>query len=68
MLHLNLLLTSVIVYKEQVLGVGATYQQALENAELELSPDMGEITPVHDWIGNRHPFLRAYPKTIADNE
>jgi len=58
----------VIVYQEKVLGVGATYQEALENAERDLPPDMGEITPVHHWVGYRHPFLRAYPTPKADNE
>lgn len=41
---------SVIVYQERVLGVGATYDDALKDAELHLPPDTGEVTPVHEWI------------------
>jgi tetrahydromethanopterin S-methyltransferase subunit H len=58
----------VIVYQQQVLGVGATYKEALENAERDLPSDMGEITPVHDWVGYRHPFFRVALKATAKNE
>ena len=34
---------SIIVYKEQVLGVGATYDEALANAEQNLPLEMGAI-------------------------
>lgn len=49
---------SIIVFKEQVLGVGATYAEALQNAENNLPADVGEVTPVHQWIYKRHPIPR----------
>ncbi|MCC7449550.1 MAG: hypothetical protein IT324_19170 [Anaerolineae bacterium] len=47
---------SIIVYKEQVIGVGPTYAAALENAEQNLPPEVREVTPVHQWLRYRHPF------------
>lgn len=47
---------SIIVYKEQVLGVGSTYDEAVQDAEHNLPPEFGEITPVHQWLNN--PFAR----------
>jgi hypothetical protein len=58
---------SLIVYKQQVIGIGATYKQALEHAEQSLPPNTGDITPVHQWLRHRHPFLRVRPKS-ASNE
>src|SRR5438045_4085444 len=59
---------SIIVYKQQVIGVGSTYAAALENAEMNLPPTSGEITPVHQWLQHRHPILRAHPKPTANNQ
>jgi hypothetical protein len=47
---------SIIVYNQQVIGVGATYQEAIDDAERNLPPETGEITPVHDWLHYRQPF------------
>jgi hypothetical protein len=52
---------SLIVYQAQVLGVGATYEAALMNAEQNLPPDSPIITPVHRRIFYRHPFFRIRP-------
>ncbi len=52
---------SIIVYKEQVLGVGTTYDEALEDAERNLPPDVGVVTPVHERLHHRQPFFRVYP-------
>ena len=52
---------SIIVYKEQVIGVGDTYQEAIEDAERNLPSDMGVVTPVHEWLHHRQPFFRVYP-------
>jgi hypothetical protein len=49
---------SILVYKEQVIGIGATYDEAIQNAERSLPPEMGEITPVHQWLTYRHPVSR----------
>jgi hypothetical protein len=50
---------SILVYQEKVIGVGRTYQEALDDAERNLPPDVAEITPIHEWLSYRHPFLRA---------
>jgi hypothetical protein len=52
---------AILVYKEQVVGVGSNLQEAIEDAERHLPPDVEEITPIHEWLGFRHPFLRALP-------
>ena len=51
---------SIIVYQQQVLGVGETYEDALENVERNLPPDSGEVTPVHELI--RKPMSTFYIK------
>ncbi len=53
---------SIIVYQQQVIGVGNTYSEALEDAENKLPPNSPEITPVHQGLRHRHPFLRIWPK------
>jgi hypothetical protein len=58
---------SVIVYEEQVIGVGATYDEALANAERNLPPDLGEITPIHRPIFHRQPFFRVRPQSVKDD-
>lgn len=52
---------SIIVYKHQVIGVGQTYEAAVADAEYNLPPDQGEITPIHERLRQRHPFSRVYP-------
>ena len=52
---------SILVYNEQVVGTGDSLQAAIEDAERNLPPEVDEITPIHEWLGNRHPFLRALP-------
>jgi hypothetical protein len=50
---------SIIVYRQQVIGVGATYAAALEDAERRLPPDSPVITPVHERLRVHNPFLRV---------
>ncbi len=50
---------SIIVYEEQVLGVGPTYAAALADAERNLPDDSSIITPVHQWLRERSPILRV---------
>ncbi|MHB8628448.1 MAG: hypothetical protein ACYDBJ_15025 [Aggregatilineales bacterium] len=52
----------IIVYKEQVIGVGDTYHGALQDAEEKLPLDSGEITPVDFKLHHRQPFFRVRPK------
>jgi hypothetical protein len=59
---------SIIVYKEQVLGTGSTYAAALEDAERNLPPGTTEVTPVHQWLRRRHPFLKVRPKLITGDK
>ena len=59
---------SIIVYEEQVLGTGPTYASALEDAESRLPPGTAEITPVHQWLHYRHPFLRIRPRRLEDGK
>jgi hypothetical protein len=51
--------SSIIVFQEKVIGVGKTYAEAVEDAERNLPPESGEITPVHQWLYHRHPVLRV---------
>ncbi len=48
----------MIVYQQQVLGTGTTRDEALENAEANLSPEIEEITAMVEWVGQRIPFGR----------
>ena len=48
---------SIIVYKGQVLGTGATYDEAVADAEKNPSPEMGDVTPVHRKIYYRRPIF-----------
>ena len=51
----------IVVYLKQVIGVGDSYAAALQDAEAKLAPEGGEITPVHQQLRHRHPFLRVRP-------
>jgi hypothetical protein len=54
----------MIVYHEQILGTGATRAEALANAEGNVLPGADEIEVMVEWVGRRHPFLRARPLRI----
>ena len=53
---------SIIVYREKVIGVGNLYAEALQDAEGNLPGDSPEITPVHQELRHRHPFLKIRPR------
>lgn len=59
---------SIIVYRQQVIGVGETRAAALADAERKLPPDSGEITPIHERLHRRLPFFRVYPQAAQDNQ
>jgi hypothetical protein len=42
----------VVVYKQEVIGVGKSYAEALADAENHLSGDIELITPILKYIGN----------------
>ncbi len=54
----------IVVYNETVLGVGDTYEAAVEDAEENLSPDVDEVTPIVELLHRRHPFLRVRPGPV----
>ena len=56
--------TAILVYEQQVIGVGQSYQEAIAVAERNLSPDAGEITPIFDWLVHRNPLMRALPGAL----
>ncbi len=51
----------IVVYKETVIGVGDTYEAAVEDAEQRLPAEVGEVTPIVELLHHRHPFLRVRP-------
>ena len=51
----------IVVFQEAVLGVGDTYDDAVADAEQNLPPDAGEVTPIVVLLHRRHPFLRVRP-------
>jgi hypothetical protein len=54
---------SIIVYKEQVIGVGDTYEAAVQDAEFKLAPEIEEVTPVHVELYYHNPFTRIQRKS-----
>jgi hypothetical protein len=55
---------SIIVYKEEVLGVGATYKEAVADTEAKLPPEIGTVTPIHAYLSNPHRRLTGYFRAI----
>ena len=54
----------IVVFNERVLGVGDTYEAAVEDAEKNLAPDVDEVTPIVELLHHRHPFLRVRPGPV----
>lgn len=54
----------IVVFNEEVLGVGDTYEAAVEDAEKNLAPDVDEVTPIVELLHHRHPFLRVRPGPV----
>jgi hypothetical protein len=61
---------SIIVYNQQVIGIGIgkTYEEAIESAKQNLLEDVTEVTPVHQWLFQRHPLQRIYPYPADNND
>jgi hypothetical protein len=57
---------SIIVYKEQVIGTGKTYDEAVEDAERNLPPELDEVIPIHHRLRYRNPFIKVRPKTTKE--
>lgn len=54
----------IVVYNKTVLGVGDTYEAAVEDAEKNLPSDVDEVTPIVELLHRRHPFLRVRPGPV----
>ncbi len=54
----------IVVYHERVIGVGDTYEAAVDDAEKQLPPETGEVTPIVELLHSRHPFLRVRPGPV----
>lgn len=57
-----------IIYQEQVLGTGQTYQEAVEDAERNLPPEYGVVTPILVFVHQRQPFYRVRPQLLPNDE
>jgi hypothetical protein len=57
----------ILVYQKEVIGVGATLNDAIEDAEQNLPPDSGVITPIMTTLYEKQPFFRVYPKPTNDS-
>jgi hypothetical protein len=44
--------------REKVVDKGDTLRGAMEDAERNLPPEVGEVTPVIEFLARRHPFFR----------
>ena len=56
-----------LIYQQKVIGTGATYEEALENAETNLAPDINEATPILYLINHRHRLYRVVTPLINPN-
>src|SRR5690348_4621488 len=57
----------LIVYKGQVLGTGATSDEALDNADRNLPPEMNDLPVMVEWVGNRFPVSLRRSKRPDEN-
>ncbi len=51
----------IVVYQQEVYGVGRTYQQALTDAEAHLPPDLAEIEIMVESLHLRPPVTAFWP-------
>lgn len=56
----------LLIYQQQVIGVGQSVHEARMDAEKRLTDNLGIITPMNEWLAPRHPFLRAYPHASGE--
>ena len=52
----------ILVFEKQVIGTGRTIDAAVADAEQHLSSDIGEITPILEFLHQRQPFFRVRSK------
>ncbi len=46
----------ILVYEKQVVGIGQTIDEAIQDAEQHLSPDVEHITPITEFLRKRRLF------------
>jgi hypothetical protein len=44
----------VLIYHQQVIGSGQTLQAALEDADQRLPSEVEQVTPIIEYLGQRH--------------
>jgi hypothetical protein len=52
-----------LIYQQKIIGTGATYEEALENAEANLAPEISDATPILYLINHRHRLYRVRTAT-----
>jgi hypothetical protein len=55
-----------VVYGQTVLGTGATFEEALENAENNLPPELKTVNAIADYIRPAYRLRRAAPSPIRE--
>lgn len=58
----------LIVYEQKVLGAGHTYQEAVEDAERNLAPEIGAVTPIMAFLHYRHPLSHVRLRRVRDSK
>jgi recombinational DNA repair ATPase RecF len=48
----------ILVYDKQVVGLGQTIDEAIQDAEHQLSPEIEQITPITEFLRRRRLFRR----------
>lgn len=56
----------VVVYHQEIIGMGKTRQEALSDAESHLSDDVELITPVVEYISNPHRIGHFYRRETQE--
>jgi len=57
---------NILVYQQQVIGFGNNYQEAVDNAEQNITVGDEEITPVHQWLRERSQRIGILRKISAN--
>jgi hypothetical protein len=52
----------ILVYQKKVIGKGHTVQEAAEDAERNLPPDVNQVTPILEFVRHPYAFLRLRVK------
>ena len=54
----------IVIFHEEVIGVGDSYEAAVQSAEASLPPGDFSITPIVELLRPRHPFFRVRPEIV----